>query len=93
VRQEAKVAEADREPQWDDDDDWRPPSPRSAFSERELEFAAALAASLKEQKPRSFVQGSPDVGEVNIDGSYDLRLIARKMLNLSTERKHGKSAR
>lgn len=61
-------------------DDWAPPAPRGAFTERELSFASAVAAALKRQRPSAFVQGRPDTEEVIVDGSFDLRLIARELL-------------
>ena len=62
--------------------DSSPPRDRPVFSEQTERVAAALLAALRED-PEQLVSGS--VREVLLDGDFDLRKVARRVLELVPE--------
>lgn len=54
--------------------------PPDAFTIEEIDLARRIVELMKAQRPRAFFQGSAESGSTSIDGEFDLRLIARRIL-------------
>ncbi|WP_342163086.1 hypothetical protein [Methylobacterium sp. SD21] len=60
----------------------------SYYTKVEVYFAKQIAAALLCEDAGCFMQGDPIRGEIAIDGKFDLRNVARRLINSLGENNH-----